>query len=305
MIFLYIIYEVLSAALLVFISQNNKKEWLLKMLVISFVPIIGWFLPIIWSKKMFKNRGIEFGEYMKKQNEDIPIEILSKKEKIEREKELNIIPIEEALIVSDYASRRKAMLDVLKKDAIQYMDVIKMAVLNEDTETSHFAVTAVLEVKRKLTLSMQTFSVEFEKNPQDLDIAKSYAQVLKEYMRSGFLDELTLRKFKYTYIHVLKKMIDSNNGDPLTFEEKIRVELELHEYNAAEETGLKYLQKYPNIENSYISLLNVYYETKSKRKMEQILEELMSSTIKFSNRALTIVRYWTGGNEYASKSELL
>lgn len=301
MIYIYLLYVVLSAVILSFTSNENAKKWILKFVLVSFIPMIGWLLPIDWSKKVIKNKGDYFNDYMKKQNEDISINLLTTKEKIEREKELNIIPIEEALVISEYATRRKMMLDLLKKNAMQYIDVIKMAVLNDDTETSHFAVAGLMEVKRKLSLSLQTFSVEFEKNPKDLTIAKNYAQVLKEYMKSGFLDGQTLQKYKYTYIQVLEKIIENGGGEPHTFKEKIKVEMELYEYTNAEKTGLQFLHEYSNIEDPYICMLNLYFITKSKSKMQEILDELRNSTIKFSNRTLTIVRYWTGGNEYATK----
>lgn len=301
MIYMYFLYVMISAIILAFISNKNKKEWLFKLIFIMFLPIIGWLLPIIWSKKVIRNKGESLEDYLKQQNEDIAIELMATKENIEREKELNIIPIEEALVVSDYTTRRNVMLDVLKKDAIQYMDVIKMAILNEDTETSHFAVSAVIEVKRKLLLALQTFSVEFDKNPKNSSIASSYAQVLKEYMRSGFLDQQTLKKYKYTYIQVLGQLIDNDNRDTSIFEEKMKVEIELQEFVAAEITGLQYLEEFPNLESPYICLLNYYFSTNSKKKMQQVLDELMNSSVQFSNRALTIVRYWTGGNDYVFK----
>lgn len=297
MIYIYILYMIISAIILGFMAKKSVKEWFLKIIIVSFVPIIGWFFPIIWSKMLIPNKGETLDSYLKKQNDDIEIELLAKEETIEREKELNIIPIEEALVISDFTTRRKVMLDVLKKDAMQYIDVIKMAVLNDDSETAHFAVAAVMEVKRKLSLSLQTFSVEFEKDPYHSMIARSYAQVLREYMKSGFLDEKTLKKYKYTYIQVLEQLIDNGEGDQITFEEKMKVEMELHEYANAEKTGLQYLQYFPGIEEPYICLLDYYYTTKSKISMQRVLDELMNSTIQFSNRALTIVRYWSGGQE--------
>lgn len=297
MIYIYILYMIISAIILGFMAKKSVKEWFLKIIIVSFVPIIGWFFPIIWSKMLIPNKGETLDSYLKKQNDDIEIELLAKEETIEREKELNIIPIEEALVMSDFTTRRKVMLDVLKKDAMQYIDVIKMAVLNDDSETAHFAVAAVMEVKRKLSLSLQTFSVEFEKDPYHSMIARSYAQVLREYMKSGFLDEKTLKKYKYTYIQVLEQLIDNGEGDQITFEEKMKVEMELHEYANAEKTGLQYLQYFPGIEEPYICLLDYYYTTKSKISMQRVLDELMNSTIQFSNRALTIVRYWSGGQE--------
>ncbi|MFJ8065531.1 hypothetical protein ACIQYS_12940 [Psychrobacillus sp. NPDC096426] len=300
MIYVFMLYIILSAIILLFISERNLKEWLFKMTIVSFLPIIGWFLPIVWLKKFIKNRGELFGAYINKQDEDISLELLAIQEKVEKEKELNIVPIEDALVMSDFSTRRKVMIDVLKEDAMQYMEVIKKAVLNEDTETSHYAVTAVMEVKRKLSISLQELSVKFDQNKKDNHLARAYAHVLKEYMRSGFLDDQTLRKYKYIYIQVLHQLIRTDDGDEETFEEKIKTEVEMKEYLHAENTCLEYLQQYPHSENPYIYLMKLYYTTKSTIKLQNILDELKKSTITLSNRALTIVRYWSGGTKYES-----
>lgn len=297
MLYLYLIYVIVSAIILA-LAKRNVKEWLLGMTLVSFLPLIGWLLPSIWPKKFISNEGKFLEDYMNEQTNDIEIELLTKEESVKREKELNVIPIKEALVINDFTTRRKLMLDVLKKDTMQYIDVIKMAVLNEDSETSHFAVAAVMEVKRKLSLSLQRFSVEFEKNQQDTTVARSYAQVVKEYMASGFLDDQTLKKYKYIYIQAVGILIEHGQGEPEIYEEKMRVEMELHEYQEAEKTGLQYLEAYPLNEEPYLFLMEYYYRTKSKMKMQEILDELMNSTIQFSNRALTVVRYWSGGNKH-------
>ena len=302
--YIYMLYIILSAIILLLISTRHYKEWLPKMIVVSFLPVIGWFLPVIWPKKLIENKGEYFGSYIIKQNEDISLELLATQEKVEKDKELNIVPIEDALVVSDYSTRRKVMIDVLKEDTLQYLDVIKIAVLNEDTETSHYAVTAVMEIKRKLSISLQELSVKFDQNNNDTHLARAYAQVLKEYMRSGFLDELTIKKYKYTYIQVLEQLIQQDEATEDTFQEKLTAELEAKEYFAAEETGLTYLQKFPNSEESYLYLLKLYYTTKSTIKMQKVLDELKKSTIQLSNRALTIVRYWSGGTEDNAQREL-
>lgn len=304
MMYIYILYIILSALILYMISTKNVKEWSLKLMIVSFLPIIGWFLPIIWPQKLIKNKGELFGKYMSEQNEDISLELLAAHEKIEKEKELNIVPIEDALVVSDYTTRRKIMIDVLKEDTLQYMDVIKTAVLNEDTETSHYAVTAIMEIKRKLTISLQELSVQFDQNPTNSHVSQAYADVLKEYMRSGFLDEQTLRKYKYTYIQVLGQILQNGGRHEQAFEEKLKVEMELKEYLAAEATCSQYLKEYPNSESPYLSLLELYYTTKSTIKMQNILDDLKKSTIKLSNQALTIVRYWSEGTEFDGKKEL-
>lgn len=301
---IYIIYVAISAILLFFLTKGNLKEWSLKVLIVGLVPIFGWFFPVIWPKKLIKNYGQEFSDYINKQDHDIKVELLDSRERVELEKELNVIPLEEALVVSDYSTRRKMMIDVLKEDVLQYIDVIKTAVVNEDTETSHYAVTAVLEVKRKLLISLQELSVKFEQDNKDLHTAQVYAEVIREYIRSGFIDMQTVRKYRYTYLQVLEQIILHHDASEHIFEEKIETEMLLQEYTKAEKTAQQYLKRYSNYEKPYLVLIKLYYETKSINKMLDTIQNLKQSTIKLSNQAKSIVNYWSGGLQNEVKGEV-
>lgn len=305
MILYYLLYLAISGIILVCISDKSWEEWMLKMIIITFLPGIGWLFPVVFPKAWVTNKGQLFSEYMKQQDENIDIELLISYEKVNKEKELNIIPIEDALLVNDYMTRRRVMIDVLKEDAIQYIEVIKRAVLNEDTETSHYAVSAVVELKRKLSISLQEFSVKFDQHKENNEVAKAYAQVLSEYIKSGFLDNQTRRKYKYMYIHTLNQIILNGGEDMEVFEEKFITEMEMKEFTQAEQTCHLYLSKYPDAENPYLHLLNLYYTTRSITNMFQVLEDLKKSSIRLSNKALMIVRYWSGGLGHDSTKKLL
>jgi len=305
MLFYYISYLAISGTILVFISDKSWKEWLLKMTIVSFLPGIGWLFPVMLPKSWITNKGQLFSEYMKQQDENIDIELLITHGKVNKEKELNIIPIEDALVVNDYMTRRRVMIDVLKEDVMQYIEVIKRAVLNDDTETSHYAVSAVVEEKRKLSILLQEFSVKFDQHKEDSQVAKTYAQVLSKYIKSGFLDNQTLRKYKFMYIHTLNQIIVNGEDDMEIFEEKFITEMEMKEYIQAEQTCQQYLSKYPNEENPYLHFLNLYYTTRSIANMMKTLDDLKNSSVRLSNRALTIVRYWSGGLGYESTKKLL
>ncbi|WP_277586476.1 hypothetical protein [Psychrobacillus antarcticus] len=304
MIFYYLLYLAISGIILIFISNKSWKEWLLKMTIVSFLPGVGWLFPVFLSKAWITNRGALFSEYMKQQEENIDVELLKTFTKVNKEKELNIIPIEDALLVNDYMTRRRVMIDVLKEDTMQYIEVIKSAVLNEDTETSHYAVSAIMEAKRKLSISLQEISVKFDQHKENNQVAKTYAEVLKKYIKSGFLDNQTLRRYKYTYIQTLHQIIINGAEDMEVFEEKFKTEMEMKEYIQAEQTCQQYLSKYPDEENAYLNLMDLYYTTRSITNMLKVLEDLKKSSIRLSNQALSIVRYWSGGLGYESTKKL-
>ena len=133
-----------------------------------------------------------------------------------------------------YPTRRRVMIDLLKQDSLDYLEVLQMAVGNEDTETSHYAVSAIMEMKRKIVINLQELAVKFEENKRDAHVLHSYAEILKSYMRSGFLDERTRIKYSYTYTNVLKLLIEQVPEAAEAYVDKIRTDLELEEYAEAE-----------------------------------------------------------------------
>ena len=274
------------------------------MTVVSVLPIVGWALPIVWPKRMFENHSDWLAEYLNKQDEFISSNYFDHQEKVEKKKELDVVSIEDALLISENSTRRKVMIDVLKEDSLHYLEALQNAVQNDDLETSYYAVSGITEVKRKLSLSLQELSVKYERDKSDKYLRNAYAEVLRDYMRSGFLDARTLRKYKYTYIDLLAKVIENDDDIKPALEEKSKTEMELGEYMDAEKTSILYLIKYPLCEEAYLNIIELYFTVASYSKLQKTIEIMKSSNIVLSNRALTIVRYWSEGTGHGRESKI-
>lgn len=292
---LYVIYLLLSIVILTIFRRKSKQEWLLKIIVVAVLPIVGWLLPLFWPRAIYREKDEAFEDYVARQQEEHEVRRSGVYTKIERDKELNVIPIEDALLVSEHQTRRQVMIDVLKQDSINYIEVLQRAVSNEDTETSHYAVSAIMETKRKLMISLQQLSVKYEQHRDDVYVVTAYAEILKAYLQSGYLDERTLLKYRYTFISVVEQLISLSDDEEWAHKEKTNMELVLGEYARAERSGLLYTEKCPHSEDAYITLMKVYYETNSYDKLQQTLERLLKTPIRLSNQALTIVRFWSEG----------
>ncbi|MFD2118071.1 tetratricopeptide repeat protein [Paenibacillus yanchengensis] len=296
MLWLWIVlYILVSYAIIILCFKQTWPEKLLKMVVVTALPVVGWLMPIFFPRRLINQSDEKFADYVERQQEAHSIRNMGIHQIVGKEEELNVVSIEEALIVSEHKARRRVMIDVLKKDSMQYLDVLQQAVSNEDTETSHYAVSAIMEAKRKLVLSLQQLSVEYEENPYNEEVVKTYAEIIDGYMRSGFLDDRTMLQYRYTYLQVLDQYLLISNDLEWAFQEKIKIELKLGNYNGAEKSGQAYLQSYPYSENAYLHLLKIYYEMKSWTKLQQTLNLLKQSSVSLSNQALTVVRFWSEG----------
>ncbi len=292
---IYIAYLLISFTALLLIYRKSWQEWLIRLIVVAVLPVAGWLFPLFWPKRITAGSKEAFDDYVRRQQEEHEVRRIGVYKQVERQQELNIIPIEEALLVSEHQTRRKVMIDVLKQDSLNYLEILRRAVSNEDTETSHYAVSAIMETKRKLLLSLQELSVKFENQPDDLQVVGAYAEVLRAYMRSGFLDQRTLLKNQYTYLAVLKQYIMLSDQSEWAYQEKINLEIDLQALGDAEQSAQSYLAQYPDSEEAYLSLIKVYYTMQSHSKLQETLERLRGTSLRLSNHALTVVRFWSEG----------
>ncbi|WP_239617862.1 hypothetical protein [Cohnella mopanensis] len=286
-----IIYYALSAVYIVICVKWKLSAPMLTIMVCLFLPMIGLLLILL---RGLVSRGTELPDNRFH-------ELINGFEQEGRylgrpdvAKETNLVPLEEALVVNDLATRRRILLDVLKEDIDEkYIPMLEQAVNNEDTETSHYAVTAVIEIKRKLLLSIQKWSVQYENNNSDLNVLLSYSQAVKKYMVSGFMDNRMQLTYRLTYVKLLDQLIHSEICSPALFMEKINTEIDLGHLDEALNVSRLFLERFPESEEAYLTALKVYYLLKMKELFSQTLEALKQSKIRVSNYGLNTIRYWS------------
>ena len=121
------------------VGLNKEKSVLIKTLVMILCPVVGiifFGLSYIWYKTFMASpvdlEDVIFGK-------DHP----KFETKAEEEKERNMIPLEEAIAITEKQDLRKLMMDVVSSDIKRSLSSITLALNSEDTETSHYAATVL------------------------------------------------------------------------------------------------------------------------------------------------------------------
>lgn len=255
------------------------------------IPFFGLFLGLVAqaARRRSMNPGNErFVDLVQGKKEPQYIE------RVDVNKELNRVPIEEALEVEDVKMRRSLLLDLLKEDLDDGMiPLLQQAVYNDDSETSHYAVTAVMEIKRKLQQSIQKLAVAYENDKQEMNVVLEYARAVKRYINSGFLDKRMRITYLTLYANLLTELLDSKITSTDLFREKIQTEIELKHYDVAMVDCELFLQQYGDHEDAYLSALNLYYILHKRDMFYETLNRMQSSGIPLSGKAMKNIRYWT------------
>jgi hypothetical protein len=208
------------------------------------------------------------------------------------EAEIQAAPLEEILLVSTTADKRKLLLAELKKDYIKNYTAIAKAFDNEDHETSHYAAAAVTNAKSGFENDIREFDSRYHRDQDNLDLVRAYSDYVLSYLRCGILDRMEMKKYSYLYINLMAAV-----KTPETFMTEhdygniVGETIYVGDYQAAQrwaETALNAVES----ESSYLGLLKVYYHTGRSNEFFELLERLKKSDVALSHEGLELVRFF-------------
>lgn len=168
-----------------FRRKESRRGFLLKGLVMLLFPAVGplyIFFSWVFLATAF-HRPVDLEDVIfSKDRESILINA-------EEEKERNLVPIEDALIINDKSDARALFLDVIKRDPKKSLYSISLALDSEDSELSHYAAAVIqseLDKARKLIQESSERLFTFEK---DLAEHEGDGSVLRTQAGSRFIQE--------------------------------------------------------------------------------------------------------------------
>ncbi|WP_226528010.1 tetratricopeptide repeat protein [Metabacillus niabensis] len=289
---MFIAYYVVAAIYVIIHLFLRRKGTVLRLLILLSCPFIGLFLIYAMQKKVYSKDELPDWLLRREQYDDMVLKTP------DIEEETNIIPFNDALILNDNKTKRKMLIDLLKGEFLQRVDALELALQSDDSETSHYAATAVQQAKSDLLKNMRRIEGMLA-SKNDLALLESYRDLIKDYTKIEFLDERTRRRYTHKYIQTIDRLLEhAPSSDAANYLEKIEAALYLAEYHLALETAEQFLTLFPGEEEAYFALMNVHYKMKNKTEFQRMIDQLRSTDIKLSPNKLNLLRFWLQGEEY-------
>ena len=205
-----------------------------------------------------------------------------------------VVPLEEAILINDAQTRRKVMIDILHREPAQYLDLLKLARLNEDVEVTHYAATTIIEVQRGFELEIQNKSALVKRHPSDIALLDDYIDTLNRYLSSGLLEGHLLGKQRMLLMQLLHKRIELEPYDKETYFKIIENDSALHRYAGAEQAFQTLTQNWPEDENAWLAGIRIYMESNNKQQKADILGKIKMMPIKWSVKGKERLRFLYG-----------
>lgn len=273
----------------IMIETKLCGEDVIKIVVMVICPLVGpaFFLGSYFFYRLFYKQEAELSD------------VVFSKERIEthlhadEEQGLNVVPLEEALAVSDTDSLRLLVMNVVRGDVQDSLASIALALNSEDSETSHYAASVLQDALNNFRMNVQKIYNEIKRGGEE---QACYAAHLIEYMNDFLTQKIFTDMEQRTFVMMMDEVGDilyEKNRAGMTshmFEAVCMRLLEIKEFDYCDKWCRRGIEEFPNTLSSYTCFLKLYFTSGQKDNFFEKLEELKKSNIVIDNETLELIR---------------
>ena len=281
-------------------NKEKNRSWEIRGAVMLLCPVVGacfflvsWLLyrlvfrtPVDLSDVVFSKERVES---VTKSNEAL---------------EVNFVPMEEAIAISDRRNLRELMLNVVRGDYQDSLPSIALALNSQDTETAHYAATVLQD-------ALNDFRVQVQKNYQlvmeqledpdreEKDDAKIQGELLLELMNEMLKKRVLTELEQSHYTHLMDQVgekLHSTQGRPMNsgqMEEIALRLLEVKDFPLCEKWCLRIAEQYPDTLCAYTTRLKLYFSCGDREKFFHVMDQLKKSDIIVDKETLALIRVFS------------
>ena len=282
---------VMAYMIFCFIRNKEKKNTIMiKSLIMLLCPVIGIIFFILSGIifRFFMSHHVDLSESTFNMNQK---EIILRPDE---KKSKTIVPLEEALQITDKQYLRQLMMNVIQNgDYKEVLSSISLALNSEDSETSHYAASILQDVLNEFRIQSDKLYQEclIEEN-QQIEHILQYIEYMNFFCRQDIFTETEklsmVEKMNYI-LNIVYKKDNSQIHDSIYEMVSLRL-LDLKQYTLSEIWGQRAFKQYPDRLVGYSCLLKVYFATKNQKLFKEIMNKLINTQIDLDHETLNLIR---------------
>lgn len=268
----------------------------------STVFMLSWFLFIVpLCGLLFISLGQFFKYLDRKKNVDMSdISFNQDREKLilppDSETEMNYVPIQDAMAVSDTASLRRLLLDTLRNNAKKTVSSIAVAMNSSDTETSHYAASIILDALSECRSTAQNMIDQMQKHPEDVEMNLLTIEYIHEILNMKIMNDIEQKAYIYIMDNVAENLFAYNLWY-MTAEHYLWMTdffLSVKDFNMADKWVTRAGKYRPGMLDTYKAYLHLYFEQQNQTAFFQCLKELRETNLIVDEEIMNLFRLYDG-----------
>jgi len=287
-VWIILIVNTLISVLFYFIVKDKRQRIFTAFFLI--LPIFGlvfYFIPKFIFQLTKKHNLYDVTNIKLKINE----ETFSQKPNIPEE--MNIVSFNEVMQVGQKEEKRSLLLNVLKDNLIDNAVFIRSAMNDSDSETTHYAASATMQIYTKLRAAIQALETQLQLEPENVNIMQKLLRAISDYILSGVLTDRENNFYCNKYIRTFNKLKEVEPS-LLTCDDFLKqsdFQLRSLDVHHSILTAIEARDQFDQ-EEAHLKLLELYYKTGNQRQFNEAFDVFKKSDLTVSNNGLELIRFW-------------
>lgn len=272
-----------------FRKQEKRKSFLIRFFVMLLCPVVGplFFFVSFIIFKLFMSEPVDLED------------VVFSKERVksfvrpDEARESNIVSLEEAVEIMDKDNLRETMMSVVRGDIRQSLSTISLALNSEDSETSHYAasvlVDALNEFRGNVASKLNMVLEDKEDSPEIAVMLLGYMnKVLVQKVFTDIEQKDFVEKMDETgeYLFSYKKELLT----PALYEDLSLRHLEVEDYENCKKWCERAAYEYPDVLSTYTCQLKLYFANGERERFFSVMSDLKNSDLVIDKETLEMIR---------------
>lgn len=217
-------------------------------------------------------------------------------QKADEDRERNIIPVEEAIVVSDKKSLRTAMMNIIKGETENSLASIALALDSEDSESAHYAASLLSSRLNEFRMDVQRMYGQFkEESGEQTECEEALLNYMDDVLKQNVFTELEQNRFVKMMAEAAEAFYEKN-ASGLTeqqYESVCLRLLEIKDFENSRKWCQRLYEQYPDRLSAYTCRLKLYFTTKDRAAFFQTLDTMKESDVVLNRETLEMVRIFS------------
>lgn len=272
-----------------FRKKKNSRSGIMRAFVMLLCPVVGpcFFLLSYLFYRVFMSAPVSLED------------VIFSKERVrtfvhaEEDRERNIVPLEEAIEITNTDDLRDLMMNVVRGDIRNSLASISLALNSQDTETAHYAASVLQDALNDFRINVQK---QYQLVTEESDRQVVYAEALVEYMNQVLEQRVFTDMEQKDYVSIMDKVCEvlyekGRERMMSSHYEAISLRLlETEDFDNCQKWCERAEYQYPNTLATYTCQLKLYFNSGQKTRFFEVLDALKHSAVVIDSETLELIR---------------
>lgn len=260
--------------------------------------MLSWFIFIVpLAGIIYLSAGLLINYIIRRRNVDMSdVSFSQEREKLilppNKEAEMNYVPIYDAIAVSDTANLRKLLLDTMLGNTKRKLSSVAIAMNSNDTESSHYAATMIMDALSKLRPAAQDMVARMKKFPEDVEMNLLAFDFIYEFLGLKIMSEIEQAAYIYTLDDVAENLF-THNLWYMTATHYLKLTdlfISVKDYGMAKKWCLRAEKYRPHMLDTYKAKLHLLFNQQNYKDFLQCLKSLKNSETLVDDEIIDLFR---------------